>query len=661
MARNSRRMAVAAIAACAMLATTAVDATARRSQNKRLARGPLVLTSFVQNKRTDVARNETLVFKFSAFLRRNTVDERTIRIAAVTSSGLKPATGAYIVKGARVRFDPTRSQRNYETSKTPQATNVEGDNPEGFQAFQDYVIVIPGPPDLHVLKNRRNRRIQQAFNGSCRSNGTYIDPVPGQPVFIGNSGTGQLGFIPPRSGSTGLVDEDATIVFEFSEPIDINTLDPSSSVTVERIALGEKVPGFIKKDPNSPGGRRFLFVPSLGFGADDVNRQGWDIQVTLSTEVADLAGNPLKRPVVLPVFRTRYVEGKPSASIIAESFDDQSQMDPVTIGEGGEWATVVPGALVGGVPTIYPEVDVQYINNPTLVSTLINDPLVASEAPASSPASCNARPLGSRVQMMYLPADVGIAAAVTGISWGPSSNALFAATHPDIILELGHSSSNQLSPEFDQNFNVGTPQQVYAGDYTVPQALNIDPPGFTTGYWPWPKFDSAFEYDGMNNLVFEQVAQPANNCQILRIAFDPGTGLLSNRHAFSADARSPSAQFVQPVVYDMRFLKRRRTTRGLSLWYEVASDDPLFAAPIVSPIGQAGGVEVVLLVQGANGRPDPFNPGGFIADPTTATPWTTDVSDVDGHRFMRFQLELIANLNTNQTAQVNSLQVPYQF
>jgi len=181
------------------------------------------------------------------------------------------------------------------------------------------------------------------------------------------------------------------------------------------------------------------------------------------------------------------------------------------------------------------------------VFTRLNDPLVASEPPASSPLSCNARPLGSRVQLMYLPADLGIAAAVTGISWGPDSNALFAASHPNIILELGHSSSNQLSQEFDQNFNVGVPQQVYSGEYDVPQALNINPPNFTDGFWPWPKFDSAFEYDGMNNLVFEQVVEPANNCQILRIAFDPGIGLLSNRHAFSGDSRAATAQFVQPA------------------------------------------------------------------------------------------------------------------
>jgi hypothetical protein len=663
MARISTRLAVAALATFAVVAATPQDAEARRRApyNKRLARAPLVMTSFVQNKRTDVARNENLLFKFSAYLRRNSVDERSIRIAAVTSQGLKPATGAYMVRGARVTFDPSRSQRNFQESRRRNSTVIEGDNPEGFASFQDYVVVIPGPPDLHVLRNRRSRGILREFNGSFRSSGSYLDPVPGQPVYVGNFGTGLLGFIPPRSGSTGLVDEDATVVLEFSEPVDINTLDPSSSVTVERVALSEKVPGFIKKDPNSPSGRRFLFVPSLGFGADDLNQQGWDIQVTLTTEITDLAGNSLKRPVVMPVFRTRFVAGKPSASIISESFDDQAQMDAATVTEGGEWNTLELGRLVGGVPTTYPNQDIQYINDPTLVSTLTNDPLVAETPPVSSPQSCNARPFGSRVQMMYLPADVGVAAAITSVSWGPSSNALFAAYHPDIVLTLGHTSLNQLGADFDANFNVGTPQQVYAGDYNIPQALNIDPPGLTTGFWPWPTLESAFEFDGVNNLVFEGICEPANNCQIMRIAFDPGTGKLSNRQAFATSSTANAANFVQPVVYDIRFQKRRRTTRGISLWYEVASDNPIFSSPIISPVGQSGGVEVRFLVQGAAGRPDPFNPGGFIADPTTATPWTADTSEIDGNRFVRFTVEMVANLNTNQTAKVNSVQVPYQF
>ena len=69
----------------------------------------------------------------------------------------------------------------------------------------------------------------------------------------------------------------------------------------------------------------------------------------------------------------------------------------------------------------------------------------------------------------------------------------------------------------------------------------------------------------------------------------------------------------------------------------------------------------MLQLDGAQGKPDPLNPGGFIPDPTTATGWVTDPTLVDGNRFVRFRVAMIANLNTNQTARISSVQVPYQF
>ncbi len=662
MGRIHQRAAVAALATCAVVTLGAHVAEARRRPrfNPRLVRAPLVMTSFVQNQRTDVARNEVLIFRFSAYPRHASLDNRTVRIAAVTPNGLIPIRSSMVVRGARVLVDPSRSQANLIAAREPGSTVVEGDTPEGFGAFQDYIIEIPGPPSLHTLQNRRGRRIIQAFNGTFRTNADYKDLTPGTPVFLGNRGTGDLGFVPPRSGSTGLVDEDATIVFEFSEPMDINTLDPASSVRVERVALGETIPGFVKKDPNEPSGRRFLFVPSLGFGADDLNLQGWDIEVTLDQSITDLAGNPLKRPKVFPIFRTRYVAGKKSASVLSESFADQDHMDLATLTLGGEWNTIEEGRLRGGQATVFPNLDIQ-LKTGGVARTRVGDPLVAETSPPSNPSSCIARPNGSRVQMLYTATEVGEAAAVTGIGWGPDSNALFAATHPNVDLKIGHSSNNQLGTDLEGNFNVGNEINVYQGEYSIPQALNISPPGLDTGYWAWPTFTSPFEFDGINNLVFDAACEAANNCQILRVAFQAGGGPLAGRQALVTDADGDTASFIQPLVYDIRFQKRRRTTRALSLYYEVASDNPAFAQPIISPQGQPGGVQVVLRMQGAHGKPDPFNPGGFIADQTKSTPFTTDAAVIEGRRFVRFEVELIANLTTGQTGLVESIQLPYEF
>ena len=129
----------------------------------------------------------------------------------------------------------------------------------------------------------------------------------------------------------------------------------------------------------------------------------------------------------------------------------------------------------------------------------------------------------------------------------------------------------------------------------------------------------------------------------------------SNYQTDSADL------FVEPVVYDIRFNKRRRTTTALSKWYELASDRPLFATPISSPSAQPGGVVVTLELEGADGKPDPLIPGGFIPNTSTATGFTTDVTRINLHRFMRFRVTMAANLTTGQSARLMAVQFPYQF
>jgi hypothetical protein len=263
--------------------------------------------------------------------------------------------------------------------------------------------------------------------------------------------------------------------------------------------------------------------------------------------------------------------------------------------------------------------------------------------------------------MLYVPGEVGIDGAIVAVGWGPSSNALFAATHPEIILNMGHTSLGGLGSSFDGNVS-STLQQVYKGEYSVPQAKNINPPSLTDGYWDWPKFQTPFEWNGVDNLVFDAACAGANNCQILRIGFVPAVVAYSIRRAASLNYKSNNADFAtDSVIYDIRFKKRRRLTQAWSAWYELASDKPVFAEPVISPVGQAGGVSVMLELQGADGKPDPFVVGGFIADPTTATPWTLIASEIDGHRFFRFRLSMFANLNTNQGARVTSVQFPYCF
>ena len=661
-----RTSTVRLVAAVAVSAGAFTFATRSSQAAPARTRGALVLTSFVQNGRTDVRRNERLEFKFSVQVRKGSVDDRSIRVDEVSGASKGAAIGARIVRGNVVTFDPQRTQRNYDASKEPNAPFVEKDNPTGFSSYQDFEVEVAAQPESsHTVKSTTGGSVLAFFSGTFTTNSSYDDPVPGQPYFVGDHGTGLLGFEPPRSGATGLVDEDALVVLEFSEPILIDTLDPSSTVIVTRITVNEQIPGYVKADPTEPSGRRFFFVPSVGFGSDTANFQGWDVQVTLTTGITDLAGNALKRPVILPVFRTRYVSGKASCSSITESFNDQKKMDAQTTATGGEWNTIEKGALRGGGATAFPaQVYQPTVANtvPSLVRTRVAEPLVAKTVPPGVGGGCQVRPTGSRVQMLYVPAEVGAEGAIVGVGWGPSSNALFASTHPEIIISMGHTSLGGLGVSFAGNVNIGSPQQVYKGQYDIPQAKNINPPLLDTGYWDWPTFQTPFEWNGVDNLVFDSACDGANNCQILRVGFVPAVVAYSIRRAASLNYKGTNADFTtDSVIYDIRFKKRRRKTQAISAWYELASDKPIFATPIVSPVGQPGGVTVQLEVEGADGRPDPFVVGGFIADPTTGTGFTEIASEIDGHRFFRFRLSMYANLSTNQTARIASVQFPYCF
>ena len=206
MRSTSFRFVAGATAAVVAIGAFAVQAEAKRGKryDPKLARAPLVLTSFVENGRTDVMRNEMLTFKFSSYVRKGSVSSRSLRVAAANATGFRDATGAMKVKGRKVTFDPTRSQRNFDDSKKKNSLTTEKDNPTGFGSFTDHIVEIPAPPDLEVLKNYRRKPILQSFSGDFRTNGRYLDPVAGQPSFVGDGGTGQLGFVPRQAGATGL-------------------------------------------------------------------------------------------------------------------------------------------------------------------------------------------------------------------------------------------------------------------------------------------------------------------------------------------------------------------------------------------------------------------------------------------------------------------------
>jgi hypothetical protein len=370
-------------------------------------------------------------------------------------------------------------------------------------------------------------------------------------------------------------------------------------------------------------------------------------------------------------FKTEYKANVNTIAFVDEDFSDNNYEDlDVTT---ARWNDIEDkGELLGGLITTTP-VTVYYTGDGILTfRTRTPYPLV-SELQQTNPTTggiiCSGWAQGIRWQTSYSVADLGSDGSITELAWGPDSNALFAATYPNIQIRIGHldNVTGVLGTVFADNFVDGVPVPQYDGQYGVPQRANIDPPGLDTGYWPYPRLSSPFDYNGETAIVVDMQVSPAGTCQTHRCWFNGAAAGSFRRFAVATDRNADKDNFTiagggsPQVVYDARITKRRRKTMAQSLWYEARSDSPNYADPIVSPPFQAGGAEYILEFQGANGMPDPNDLTQMIPNPISETPWNTNINSVDLKRFVRFRLTLYANLNSDTVPRFTSIQLPYEY
>jgi len=616
----------------------------------------LRVIEFNVDGRTDVYRNEPIEVRFSAAVKRRSVDGRTIRVLTGPNL-LTLVEGAYLVDGNRVVFDPTRTQTRVDLD----GHTAEADRPFGFDASADHRVYVPGPPRPETVENRAGRGILGEYVGTFRTSDLYL-PEQEPPEFTGVGGAGGLGFRPePAAGDP--VAYDAEIVLEFSEPILPASMDAGSTVLVRNLDvldfLGRpiEVPGTLAPEAD---GRTWVFTPSFHYGTGP-----YRISVELTSGITDLARNPLALPRVLE-FTTEHNPDVDTIGVLSESFDTNAFEDVVAT--DAEWNTTVPGELRGGAIT-RSVVSVNYVPQlPNSNVALVDFPLVS----ANGTSVCPTWPKGARVQASYAAADIGMPGAITEVYWGPSSNALFAATHSNLKIRLGHTknASGVLGSTFSKNFRDGEPSPHYDGVYHVPQDSNVNAtPGTitpVTNHWPFPKLTTPFEYDGKDGLVLDFQADGANDCQLLRAWFFGAVGVAGSpgaRNVVGTTKSATTGDFTsgQPLVYDMAFEIRRRLTRARSRFYDTAQPKPDYAEPILSPPVQPGGADFTLEWQGAHGMPDPADDSKVVPDPATETPWSASIDVADGHRFLRLRLVLIANLNSETVARFERIAIPFAF
>lgn len=620
----------------------------------------LAVTFFDHVSRTDVYRNQPMRFEFTAPIDPASLSDRTVMI--LTGPSLQePVQGAlYLEEPNVVVFDPTRTQAQVDRL----GPNAPQDRPFGLSSLANYQVRMPAHPTLKTLRNLSGDPLVSEYVANFSTGEDYM-PELDPPSFIGVDGSGQIGFDPttdgPRDPVLGQTEvlSTADVVLVFDEPILPESMDPSKSVVVRNLDLQEPVVGGPRRVPGtleaSTDGKVWRFVPSFGYGVGP-----YRIRVEITQDVKDLSGNPLSAPVTR-YFQTKFDPDAEDVAVITETFNNNLFLD--VLNTTGEWNSVTPGRLQGGAITST-SVTVAYtadgvnsqrhgVGNPAFRP--VDFPLVAENANSF----CPGWPNGLRMQSSYKQEDIGSPGAITQIMWGPASNALFAATHPSFKMRLGHTkdSSGGLGTRFDDNFVGGPPAPHFDGIYDIPQRANIDPNNPNVGFWPFPTLTNPFEYDGSRGLVIDFQVLPAQDCQYLRFWFH-GTGANFPGYPGLRNilAKNPNAEFDdftgggQPLVFDMQFVKKRRTTTAQSRFYNTNTTNPDFASPIISPAAQPGGAAFTIEWQGANSPTD---------TPDKMSNWSADINVADGYRYIRFRVRLISNLISNTVARIDEIRIPF--
>jgi hypothetical protein len=608
---------------------------------------PLKVISVNCDRRDNWDRNGAIEIRFSAPLAKSILKKenadvlaRAVQIGIVTSKGRIPAKGSFSfpveknkVQQDRLVFDPIRT--------TKSDILACADNPFGFEPLTTYTITIPTPATSNkYLTSTSGDPIIEEFDTFFKT-GTKYARENQQPRFTGTDGQSSLGFDPPRK-INGEVPYNSRVLIVFDEAMDPNSFDLGNTINVRNETLSSNVSGIFEPDLC---GRTWKFTPSFSFGGG-----GYDIAVSLTSGLKDLAGNPMANPQTVR-FRTEVKAGIPTTQSLFEPFDTQLKMDvPNTT---ADWGTVVIGSLSGGaVTTTTVTVQIQVSQYPGGLRFRVRDHPFAQ--------------LGSggvgHDQWIYTQAELGAPSAITQVNWGPSSNALFAAFHNNVKVTLGHTQGEALGTQMSANFDVGTPVKVADTSYIIPQRATIDPPcnadACAVGFWPLPVFSDFFEYNGKNNLILDIDADPGTNYQITRIFFGP-VGF-PTRHTFGAYGTT-TGTLTESVVSDMQFVKKRRTTIAQSLFYDATVANPDYATPVISPSTQPPGTVAQIEFEGAKGIlfPIPSNPNNVIPDPTTFTGYVTNLDQLDGYRFIRFRVTLVADVTTGVVPAIKSISIPY--
>ena len=698
---------------------------------------PMVLTEFLFTDRAltprfptgvrELPRNAEIVFQFSEYVDPASVNTQSIALRYGNLFQSVPK-GSFLIDGTRVIFDPTVTQQG-----TP--------NPFGFPAGAQFNVELPSVVDQNqtvgetvpVVRNLDGDPLLTSFFTNFTTGDGYLDElIPPQVLDIT--------FTPAPDPLTKQIPGNGLMAIRFSEPMDpasfnlgtnFPALIPGETVDVRYVddspnpnvntdgtpasptptgVFGQElqpIPGTFESDPSAT---IWYFRPTFSFGD---KKYRFAVQVTQGLK--DLAGNLLVNPRSFGPY-TCDGTGRAIGRSLTESFDLVVNRDSAVT--SADWGTTVAGQLQGAAITTrrayiscYKLAD-QYTGqyNPIvdpLIGAQINQ-FVTNLTPPSSQ--------GRRVMWAVKDSEMGQNGTVTVASWGPDSNATFAAYYPDVILRIGFQKTHSMSlaTTFSGNYN-GSPLIVYKGPYSVQQAANVgnefpqpnNGTGFTqlnplynnTGFVNWPTLSSFFDWDegdptvdGDSVLVFDASVQEGDTFQQIRGWYGvtaPNSGILISGFdtrrmyaTYEEDTPNPASNFAagivnpEPSLTDTAFTVTKRVSVAQTLFY--TPDNPgidgvsypgpqsslrTFAtksdylAPVVTPAVQAGGATILMEFQGATAMQASGN-RNLINQAFPFTPFTTNVNDCDTYPYIRWRITLTSNLNFNAVAKVDKVIIP---
>ncbi|MFO0934572.1 MAG: Ig-like domain-containing protein [Planctomycetota bacterium] len=707
-----------ATAVAAVLGASVLSTSCGGGGGDNYAAKPMVLVQFLFVDRAlqpsfptgvqALPRNAQIVFEFSEQVDAGSVNEQTIAVRAGPTFQAVPK-GSFQVVGNRVIFDPTVTQQG-----TP--------NPFGFDPVTQYNVELPAEGQTNdVVLNRDNDPLLTSFFSTFTTSDGFLRELD-PPSIV------RLYFVPDQNVLTKQVPGNALMALEFDEP-----MDPSSfSLAAQTATLNDGVDVRYSNDPQYtvnqlngvadkiiPGSfswdaaaKTFFFVPAFSFGD-----KKYVFNVLVTSKLTDLSGNALINPRSFGPFTCDGL-GKVAGTILEEPFDFNNDND--TSKTTADWGFTTLGQLEGAAITtrrVFIEGAVAALNENGGQYNPIVDPLTGAQlnqfvAGVNPPTN-----QGRRVMWAFSDDELGADGSITTVSWGPDSNATFAAQYPDVILRVGFQKSNSLSlaATFSGNYN-GSPLIIYKGPYSVNQAANVGnehasvgTPPFTQltplfnnrGYVNWPALTSFFEWDegdpavsGDSALVLDASVKEGDTFQQLRGWFGvtaPGSGVLiagfPTRRMYATyeeDVPNPASNFVagiinpEPSITDTAFTITKRISIAQSRFYTPANVDAagnVYPAPystqttfgvksnykpaILTPSVQAGGATILVEYQGAFSL-DSLSNRTIINVALPSTPFTTNVNDCDGYPYLRWRMTLTSNLISNTVAKLAKISIPVE-